>query len=118
MSKTCKWCKSKLNGRSDKIFCSINCKNNYHVKLRQVTGIVTAPVDKILHRNRSILLEIMGKNKVQIKIERMVLDKKKFNFNYITGYSVNKENKVYQHVYDFSYMTFSDKTVLIIRKKQ
>jgi hypothetical protein len=105
-----------IKGRSDKVFCSLDCKNEYHIRLRQVTGEATEAVDKILHRNRSILLEIMGKNLRQKKVDRSILDKKKFNFHYVTGYYLNNKNKIYNYVYDFSWMIFSDQEILIIRR--
>ena len=74
-----------LTGRTDKTFCTVACKNEYHVRLRRATALVVQETDKILHRNRSILLEIMGKNKTQKKVDRLLLEKKKFRFNYFTG---------------------------------
>ncbi|MBK7009823.1 MAG: hypothetical protein IPH36_14925 [Saprospiraceae bacterium] len=59
--KKCKMCPTMFYGRSDKIFCSAKCKTAYHEKLNKVTNEATAKIDKILHRNRSILLEILGK---------------------------------------------------------
>ena len=116
MKRTCRLCKKKFTGRADKIFCSIACKNDYHVRLRRVTAFATKSIDEILHRNRSILLELLGKRNKKVKMDRFELEKKKFNFNYMTGYSINKEGKTYHHVYDFSYMTFSDNAVLIVRR--
>ena len=113
----CRLCKSPFTGRSDKIFCTVKCKTTYHQKLSQVTRDAAYVIDKILHRNRSILLEIMGKYKTQLKVPITVLEKKKFNFNYITKYYVNKKGKTYHYVYDFSYMTFGDNEVLINRRK-
>jgi len=115
--KLCKMCKTPIKGRSDKLFCSIKCKNLYHIKLKSVTNAATEKIDKILHRNRSILLEIMGKNSSQKKIPRLILDKKKFNFSYITSIHTNNQGKNVHHVYDFSWMIFSDEEVLIRRKK-
>ena len=112
----CKMCKATMKGRSDKLFCSLDCKNEYHIKLRQVTTNATKAIDAILHRNRAILLEVMGKNLKQKKIERSILDKKKFNFHYVTGYYFNSKNKIYNYVYDFSWMIFSDREILIIRR--
>ena len=114
----CKICKKEIIGRHDKIFCSIQCKNDYHVKLRRVTNRATKKIDAILHRNRSILLELMGKNTKQKKISRLFLDKKHFNYSYITSFHTNKEGKIVHHVYDFSWMIFSDEEVLIRRKNQ
>lgn len=118
MKKHCKLCRKEFIGRSDKVFCSIACKNDYNVQLRRVTSKASKKIDEILHRNRSILLEIMGKHKIQITVDRMDLDKKKFNFSYMTGYSINKQGKTYHHIYDFSYMVFSSQSVLIVRKNR
>jgi hypothetical protein len=114
--KKCKICSSLITGRSDKKFCSTRCKNYYHVNLRKVTAAAVKNIDNILHRNRSILLEIMGKNRVQI-IDRMALDEKKFNFKYHTHVQVNTQGKSYFYVYDFAWMGFSDDEILIVRKK-
>ena len=113
---TCKLCKKKFNGRRDKIFCSTYCKNDYHTKLRAVTNKATTDVDKILHRNRSILLETLTKKGVRKKIPRIDLDQKNFNYDYITGYHVNKQGKVVHQVYDFYWLIFSDEEVYIYRK--
>lgn len=113
----CKMCKNPVNGRSDKIFCSISCKNEYHVILRRVTRKTLGNVDKILHRNRSILLEVMGKRTTQTRISREVLDKKKFNYDYCTGYFVNKKGLTFHYVYDFRWAIYSDKEIIIYKNK-
>ncbi len=112
----CKICKKKFKGRIDKVFCSIECKNYYHTNLRRVTNETAKELDKILHRNRSILLELLGKNAFQKKLNRVVLAKKKFNFKYITHFHINKNGKMYHHIYDFAWMEFSDDEILIIRR--
>lgn len=115
-SRNCKLCKTPFKGRADKIFCSLACKNEYHVRLRRATAKVVRSTDKILHRNRSILLEILGKNRKQKKVDRLILDKKKFNFKYSTGYHINSQNKMYNLVYDFAWMEFANGEILIIRR--
>ena len=57
----------------------------------------------------------MGKQKTKMKIPSMILDRKKFNYNYITKVYINAAGKIYYHVYDFAWMKFSDDEVLIIR---
>lgn len=108
-------CPTIFVGRSDKIFCSIKCKTAYHEKLAKVTNNATLKIDKILHRNRSILLEIVGKNLSYKKVDRNFLDDKKFNWHYITSYHINTQNKIVNYVYDFSWMIFSDQEVVIKR---
>jgi hypothetical protein len=108
-------CKREIKGRSDKVFCTVKCKSDYAYSLRSVTDIATVSIDKILHRNRSTLLEVLGKNKVQMQIKREILDAKKFNFNYITNYHINNQGKTVSYVYDFSWMIFSNQEILIKR---
>lgn len=112
----CKICNKVIVGRKDKMFCSVKCKNYYHVNLRKATAIEVKEIDTILHRNRSILLEIMGKRKVQHKVERVVLEKKNFRFKYHTHIHINSKGKTYYYLYDFSWMEFSNDTILILRK--
>ncbi len=115
--KKCRICSKKLVGRKDKIFCSVKCKNYYHVNLRKATVIEALQIDRILHRNRSILLEIMGKKKMQMQIPRLLLEQKKFRFNYLTHYTVNSKGKTYHWIYDFAWMSFSNDEVLLVRKR-
>ena len=114
--KTCPICKGKIIGRTDKKFCSVSCKNNYHKRLTAHTDNAASRINKILHRNRSILQELLGKQIRQAKVSRIELEKRKFNFTYITKYTINNAGKEYRYVYDFSYMTFSDDTVLINKR--
>lgn len=114
----CRICKSPMEGRTDKKFCSSHCKNVYHSKLRQVTDRATKSVDVLLHRNRAILLEFLGKNGKQKKVNKSLLEKKNFQFQLVTGYHLNTRNKMVNYVYDFSWSIFSDRQVLITRLRQ
>jgi hypothetical protein len=116
--RVCRLCKQPIYGRADKIFCSATCKANYHIKLNQVTITASERIDKILHRNRSILLELMGKNGTQKKVSKLLLDAKKFNWTYITHHHTNVHGKEVRYLYDFSYIIFSDHDVLIRRVRE
>lgn len=117
MARTCVICKKTVVGRSDKKFCSVKCKNNYFARLRQNTETAVARIDKILHRNRSILLEVMGRSSKSKKVSRLILDQKKFNADYFTGLHVNTRGKTIHRVYDFSWAVFSDQEILIMRNE-
>jgi len=106
-----------ITGRTDKKFCSALCKSYYHKKLKAHTKSATDHIDKILHRNRSILQELLGKKLQSKNVARAVLDDKQFNFGYLTGYHINSQNKMINFVYDFSWMIFSDQHVLIKKIK-
>lgn len=116
-TRKCKICSTHFSGRSDRLFCSLRCKNYYHTNLRRVTLVASKDIDTILHRNRSILLELMGKHKSQRKIPRVLLERKNFKFNYLTHFYSNSQGKVYHWVYDFAWMAFSNDEILIVRKR-
>lgn len=113
----CEICKGNIIGRKGKIFCSIKCKNTYHLKLRSATRTAVKEIDVILHRNRSILLELMGKYKTQITVNSIELEKKKFNFKYHTHSNKNSKGKTYYYLYDLGWMMFSNDEILIVRKR-
>ena len=103
----CRMCKKQLVGRSDKMFCKIYCKNEYHFKLRAATTKASKNIDFILHRNRSILLELTGKNTFQKKIPRLILEKKNFKFNsFLFRYNyLQRSNQLAAHILSVSITT-------------
>lgn len=110
----CKFCTSTFRGRFNKIFCSTTCKTRYHHDLRRKTRKVSAHIDNILHRNRSILYEIMGEQTIEKRIKKSVLDKKKFQFGYYTSQESGTEKPRF-YLYDFSYMLKPDNQIVIQR---
>lgn len=76
----------------------------------------TIEINGYLKRNDSILLELMGKNKSQIKVYRNVLEQKRFRLKYHTHFQINSHNKMFHYIYDLAWMEFSDNEVIIIKK--
>ncbi len=112
----CRQCKKKVHGRADKIYCSIKCKNDYARQMRWRNKDECKVVDTYLHRNRTVLIELMKNKSKQTTVNKTVLDKKKFRFNYCTSTYENAQGKRYHIVYDFAWMKFSNGKVLIIRR--
>ena len=104
-----------MQGRADKKFCSIKCKNEHHNKAKASNRIITKQIDDILHKNRLILVDLMGERKKK-KVDRLLLEAMRFNFNYITGIYRNSQGKLYHYVYDFAWMEFSNQEIMIVRK--
>jgi hypothetical protein len=113
----CKLCQTAYDGRRDKIFCSTGCKSDYHNHLRAHSRKVAQPTDKILHRNRSVLFEMMEGSPKQKKVDRDALAKKNFRFEYITGFYENEHGKRYHLVYDFAWMGFKSGKIMIVKRK-
>ncbi len=115
--KNCIVCNKLIKGRSDKKFCAITCKNDYHKMNKKQKDTTVQQIDNILHNNHTILklLTTSAKSK-KIKIPKLILDRAGFNFGYFTGIYLNTKGKTYHYVYDFAWMKFSDQEVLIVKK--
>ncbi|HRI01260.1 MAG TPA: hypothetical protein PK006_09440 [Saprospiraceae bacterium] len=114
-SSICIFCKATLQGRSDKKFCSINCKNQYNYALRQTTKDEVKEIDAYLHRNREILSVIMGNYK-KLLTQKVVLERAGFRFEYMTGIYHNKENKRFHYVYDYAWAEFTNQELMLVKK--
>jgi len=113
----CKICKKEVEGRADKKFCSATCKNYYHIHLRHASKQAAIRINEYLKRNHGILLELLDKNKTQIKVCRNVLEDKKFRYKYHTHTHLNSQGKTFHYIYDLGWMSFSDDEILIIRQR-
>jgi endogenous inhibitor of DNA gyrase (YacG/DUF329 family) len=112
----CPICGTQLKGRLDKRFCSDTCRSLYFRNKAEERIPVTRNVDAFLHKNWKILSEfhaMIGKRK--FFVEQSKLNRKGFHPNYYTTTAVNTQNKMYYFVYDFGWMPFSDKEVMVIK---
>jgi hypothetical protein len=114
--KKCPQCSKKIEGRTDKVFCSILCKNSWNYVPRQETKSETAIIDGYLHRNREILDTLMGNSKKEF-FDKIILDRTGFRYEYITGVFTNAQGKQYHYVYNFAWMRFSDQQIMVVKKK-
>src|SRR5690606_21187362 len=98
----CVICDSKLFGRSDKVFCSTKCKNYYHAEIRKTNKTVSKETIKQLYKNYRILSELIGINCPKFQINKLVLQRKGFDFDSVSGIEVNKFGFKLK-VFDFSW---------------
>src|SRR6056297_1961202 len=82
----CRLCNTPFKGRRDKIFCTTACKSDYHRKLTAMSNQIALPTDKILHRNRAILYEVMGENTEQKKLVEKLWPKRISNLKILREY--------------------------------
>lgn len=117
MKNTCRTCEKPVVGRSDKCFCSPGCKNFHHSERRKNSRDSVHEIDSLLHRNREILANLLGDNQKEM-IDRQVLVKAGFEFDFMTNVYWNRALEMYRIVYDFAWMDFTDQRVVIVRKSE
>lgn len=116
-NRKCRMCKREVYGRSDKLYCSLNCKNSYYAGLEKTTRKRTYVIDQILHRNRNILLRLLGVNKRSIYIHKFELIKRKFNFKYMTHLTTSKKGTTYCCIYEFVWIELENEEIYIQKQK-
>ncbi len=114
--KVCLECKEPIIGRSDKMFCSDQCRTSYNNRLNSDTSNYMRKVNRILRKNRRILSGLNPEGKS--KVSRKKLLAKGFQFNFYTNTYRTKSGRVYFFCYEQGYIPIdSDYYTLVIREE-
>jgi predicted nucleic acid-binding Zn ribbon protein len=113
--KKCPVCQGTIKGRTDKKFCSIQCKSSYQYENRQQTEAFYLQVDKHLKTNRKILKKFNKSGKSTVRTQ--VLHQLGFNPKFFTHFWKNAKGDVYLFVYEYGFLKVkehqNDKYVLV-----
>jgi len=113
----CPICGKNIVGRSDKKFCSVGCKNKFHLPSKHAKADSIKTINRFLFQNFKIMENIFkNEKKKKLMVPRILLDKMGFNFNYCTGCYMNNKGKLYRYIYDFAWMEFSSQELMLVRK--
>lgn len=108
----CVICDSKLFGRSDKRFCTLKCKNKYHAELRKNNRSVSRETLKVLFKNYQVLTSLCAENCSRYKISKLVLQRKGFDFETVSGIEYNK-NGLKLKVFNFFWYPGKNNVIVV-----
>ena len=116
MKKKCIECGEPFEGRSDKKFCSDQCRTSYYNRQNADSTNYMRSVNRILRKNRKILAELnpQGKSKVQ---KTRLLDKG-FSFNYFTNVYNTKNGNTYYFCYEHGYLPLADDFYALVVREE
>lgn len=97
-TRNCVVCEKIIHGRSDKVFCSLKCKNHYHLTFKKEKKSAAFQIDSILTKNYQIIAGLMPPGTIQLKIAKLVLDKTGFNSDYFTHLDQSGKKCIYQFI--------------------
>lgn len=109
----CCVCDKPLIGRSDKVFCGIQCKNKYHSDVRKHTKSAANVNTKLLYKNYQILCLLLGDNCSKYSIHKRELEKSGFSFDVVSGVTHTPYGLKFE-LFEFSWY-FSSKNQIIVR---
>ena len=114
--KNCLECGDSFLGRSDKKFCSNQCRSQYNNKLNSDSTNFVRNINNILRKNRRILESLNPRGKA--KVHRDDLLEKGFNFNYFTNVYKTKSGNIYHFCYEQGYLSIENNYfTLVIRQE-
>lgn len=105
---TCLNCAEALQGRTDKKFCSDQCRASYNNRNRKPYEEAIARLNAQLRKNRTILKTLCPTGKATVR--REVLADMGFSFRHFTSL-YGKPSKLYFLCYDFAYMPLVEKSL-------
>lgn len=114
----CCVCDNPLIGRSDKVFCGIQCKNKYHSDVRKHTKSATSVNTKILFKNYQILCLLFGKDCTKLSIKKLELQRLGFDFEMVSGVTKTPYGLKYE-LFEFSwYYSSKNQIVALLDREQ
>ncbi len=111
----CVECAMTFTGRSDKKFCSDQCRSAFNNRMNSDSTSVMRNVNNILRKNRRILANSLLKDKD--KISREKLNQLGFNFKYSTHSFTSKKGKQYTFWYDYGIMQMDNGGFFIVHNE-
>ena len=112
--KVCLECGGKITGRSDKKFCSDQCRVAYNNKLNRDETAYMNNVTNIFFIFLRVLMELNLSGKT--KVNRDKLNDKGFDFNYFTSQYKTKDGSVYNFCYEQGYLPLENNWYLLVVK--
>lgn len=116
MERICPVCQILFTGRSDKRFCSDQCRSSYHNNANRELKKLIYNINRILIQNRRVLTLLNPNGKA--KVHRRQLEAHGFQFDYFTDEFLSKSGKSYRFCYDQGYLAIDqDYYFLVVKQK-
>lgn len=110
---TCIECGTSFKGRSDKKFCTDQCRSAYNNRRNADANNLMKNVNHALRKNRRILSDLLEAGKEKQTKEK--LTQLGFTFKYYTHSFTSKTAKQYQFWYDHGLMLMDNGSYFIVK---
>jgi hypothetical protein len=110
--KNCPECGEVIRGRSDKKFCSPDCRTYFHNKHRGFETNMMRAINCVLQRNRRILMECAA-GSPNSRVPVFSLQSRGFDFSFYTHCRPDRKGREVIFCYDYGYQRLDQSKVLI-----
>ena len=101
VDKKCLDCGDTIRGRTDKKFCSDQCRNNYNNRLNRDSNNFVRNVHGLLRKNRRILADLYDEGKV--KVHKDALFALGYNFSFFTHIIETSQGHKFHYCFEYGY---------------
>lgn len=102
VERVCLDCGARLLGRSDKKFCSDQCRNNYNNRLNRDQNNYVRNVHAQLRRNRKILSDLYEDG--HHRIHRDALFAQGYNFTFFTHLVETRDGQHWSYCFEYGFL--------------
>lgn len=114
--KNCLECGNPIVGRTDKKFCTDQCRTSCNNRLNSDASNYMRSVNRILRKNRKILSGLNPNGKV--KVHRKKLQAHGFNFKFVTNLYTTRAGTIYYFCYDQGYLPLEEDYFMIVEREE
>lgn len=100
-SRLCPQCNTPFAGRSDKIYCSDDCRAEANQSKQRIAREPTVAINIILWKNREILRQLWNNRPTMIHWEQLISTG--YNLRYHTSLHATNHHKIYFFCYDYGF---------------
>ena len=109
MERVCLDCGGKILGRSDKKFCSDQCRNNYNNRINRDSNNYVRNVHAQLRRNRKILADLYDED--IRRIHKDALFALGYNFTFFTHIVETTEGQKWSYCFEYGFRETEDEHI-------
>jgi predicted nucleic acid-binding Zn ribbon protein len=106
VERKCLDCGDIIRGRTDKKFCSDQCRNNYNNRLNRDSNNYVRNVHGLLRKNRRILSDLYSEKKM--RVHKDALFALGYNFTFFTHIIENASGQKFHYCFEYGYTETGD----------
>jgi len=110
--RVCLDCGEKLRGRSDKKFCSDQCRNNYNNHLNRESNIFVRNIHNLLKKNRKVLQEIYESGITRVHRDALIVSG--FSPGFFTHIVEPEKGPVFWYCYEYGFRDMENDYINIV----
>ena len=115
------YCGNTFEGRSDKLFCSDQCRNRARrdqlKEERWNAPVFYAKIGEILQNNRKILKDLYEEKGDSVIVTNFLLRDSRFNFEFINRI-LNTSKGIYKFCFDYGWLSLENGNILIVKNEK